>query len=65
MKAKFAKAIAANIRTIAVNTAHVILIDEKVVRDLEYNRANYVAAVDKAESNIAALLQQPGIHQED
>jgi hypothetical protein len=64
MQAKFAKAIAKNIRIIAEETARIAIIDAD--RD-EYGctrcpEARVVAThrIDKAEGNIAALLQQPG-----
>jgi len=58
MKAKFAKAIAENIATIAGNVAHVALIDAGAIPNR--NRAEACAAVEKAKANIANLLQQPG-----
>lgn len=70
MKAKFAKAIARNIRVIAESTAHMAIIDSKVFPngkpDSVYEaRCTLFDRVEKAEHNIAALLQQPGVHQED
>ena len=69
MKAKFAKAIAQNIRIIAESTAAIALIDDKTLKgtiiQLAEARCNYRNAVEQCESNIAGLLQQPGCHQND
>jgi phage head maturation protease len=64
MQAKFAKAFARNIRVIAQETARIALIDHEVGPTGEpmYPQARVEAwkAIEKAEDNIAALLQQPG-----
>lgn len=66
MQAKFAKAIAANIRIIAEETARIALMDYgkkgPMVMETVYAKARVEAcrAIEKAEQNIAALLQQPG-----
>jgi hypothetical protein len=63
MQAKFAKAIARNIRTIAEQTANIALIDAGRVDGYTQHptaRAEATRSIDKAERNIAALLQQPG-----
>jgi hypothetical protein len=64
MQAKFAKAIAKNIRIIAEETARIAIIDAN--RD-QYGctkcpeaRVEATRRIAKAEYNIAALLQQPG-----
>lgn len=62
MKSKFAKAIAANIRTLAECQTRLILIDARigVSSDPCCARAEISRLADKAESNIAAILMQPG-----
>lgn len=69
MKSKFAKAIARNIRVIAENTAMIAMIDHDAqgagYTRFSESRVECTRAVDKAEQNIAALLQQPGCHQTD
>lgn len=68
MKAKFAKALAANISTIAGNVAHVALMDAGAIpNDNSHppNRAQACAKVAECERNIASLLMQPGCTQTD
>jgi len=63
MQSKFAKGIAENVRLIAENTARVALLDQERGGDAWARaeaRVEYVRAIDKAENNIAAFLQQPG-----
>lgn len=62
MKAQFAKAMAANIRKIAENTAQIALIDNLPAKAPEHYvaRAQMANECDKAESNIAQILMQPG-----
>jgi hypothetical protein len=66
MQAKFAKAIAKNIRIIAEETARIALIDtERQTYGHTISceaRVRCTQAIEKAENNIAALLQQPGAH---
>jgi hypothetical protein len=66
MQAKFAKAIAKNIRIIAEETARIAIIDtERATYGHTVSceaRVEATRLIDKAEDNIAALLQQPGAH---
>lgn len=67
MKAKFAKALAENITSIAGNVAHVALIDAGVINDNTVRpfRSEAVAKIEKCKGNIAAILQSPGCWQDD
>lgn len=68
MQAKFAKAIAENIATIAESTTRIVLIDARIGCSpdgfaVAEARVECYRDVQKAKANIASLLQQPGTWQ--
>jgi len=70
MTAKFAKAIAENIGTIAEDTTRIVLIDANVGTsgnswDTAEARVRCIHRVEKAKKNIASILQQPGTWKEN
>jgi len=68
MQAKFAKAIAKNLRTMAETAAQVIEIDRLHRQGGPANtaaRIDLVRAADTAENNLASLLMQPGAQLDD
>lgn len=63
MLAKFAKALAENITTIAGNVAHVALIDAGALAGEGHpppSRSDACRKIESCKRNIASILQQPG-----
>lgn len=70
MMAKFAKALASNIRTIVEATTHIQAIDfgqwpNGKPNEVMIARTELVKEVERAEARIASILQQPGTWKED